>query len=69
MATFSTDVGNPLSLTHCLGDTSGAFSLRWSEPKSWATAPLCRLCGGLLSKSKALCHSPNIGRCTRLRAL
>ena len=25
MATFSTDVGSPLSLTHCLGDTSGAF--------------------------------------------
>ena len=33
-----------LSLTHCLGDTSGAFLLRWSEPKSWATAPLNRLC-------------------------
>ena len=47
MATFSTDVGSPLSLTHRLGDTSGAFLLRWSEPKSWATAPLNRLCGRL----------------------
>ena len=37
MATFSTDVGSPLSLTHRLGDTSGAFLLLWSEPKSWAT--------------------------------
>ena len=31
---------NPI--THCLGDTSGAFLLRWGEPKSWAVAPLCR---------------------------
>ena len=31
-----------------LGDTSGAFSLRWSEPKSWATAPLNRLSGACL---------------------
>ena len=29
----------------------GIFILRWSEPKSWATAPLCRLCGGLLGVS------------------
>ena len=58
-----------LSLTHRLGDTSGAFLLRWSEPKSWATAPLNRLCGGLLSKSKALCRLPNIGYCTRIRTL
>ena len=31
--------------------------------------PLCRLCGGLLSKSKAFCRSPNIDCCTRLRTL
>ena len=43
-----------LSLTHCLGDTSGAFLLRWSEPKSWASAPLNSLCGGLLSKSSGI---------------
>ena len=41
-------------ITHSLGDTSGAFCLRWSEPKSWATAPLCRLCGDLLSKSNGI---------------
>lgn len=38
-------------MTHCLGDTSGAFLLRWSEPKSWDSATLGRLCGGLLGVS------------------
>ena len=41
-------------ITHSLGDTPGLFLLRWNEPKSWAAAPLCRLCGGLLSKSNGI---------------
>ena len=48
----------------------GIFILRWSEPKSWATAPLCRLCGGLLGVSvrqnvahRASATALGFGRC------
>ena len=48
----------------------GIFILLWSEPKSWATAPLCRLCGGLLCVSvrrnvahRTLATALGFGRC------